>query len=301
MKPTIGISACLNGFEYRYNGTAVNDEIINKIKSLFNLVNVCPEVEIGLGIPRKPIRLHKVGDTFKVIQEDTKADITEKLEEFSHKFIRKFNDKIHGFILKAKSPSCGIGNCKYYVNDKPYGRTYGVFARIIKEFLPYLPITDEGRLKNKNLLWEFLTKVFMLFRFQNSKSTISELIEFHTRHKYIFMCISQKHLKIMGNLLAQHKKNNLKDIQLNYEETFKDMLKLSFKRSNIVNTLTHIFGHLSNRLTKIEKQNFLRIIRNYKNSKIELSSVIEIFKIYALRFDDQYLIAQHLLNPFPEI
>lgn len=301
MKPTLLISACLNGLAYRYNGTSANDEIVDRIKSLFNLINICPEVSIGLGIPRKPIRLNKENQIIKVIQEETNLDVTKKLEKFSHEIIEKYKDKIHGVILKAKSPSCGIANAKFYVQGKVYGRTYGVFAKALKENLPHLPMIDEGRLRNKDLLWEFLTKVFMLYRFQQTKENINKLLDFHTKYKYIFMGISQKHLKILGYILAQHKKENFKKILNNYENTLKDMLKLGFKKSNLFNTLLHIFGHISKNLSQREKTNFLRIVNNYKNSKIDFYSVVEILRVYALRLNDEYLISQYLFEPFNEI
>lgn len=301
MKPTILISACLNGLEYRYNGTSVNDELVNKIKSLFNLINICPEVSIGLGIPRKPIRLTKENQKIKVIQEETNLDVTKKLEEFSYETIEKYKDKICGVILKAKSPSCGIANAKFYVDAKVYGRTYGIFARILKENLSYLPMIDEGRLRNKDLLWEFLTKVFMLFRFEEVKKSFKELLDFHTRYKYIFMSISQKHLKILGQILAQHKKGNFNEILNKYEDTLKDMLKLGFRRTNLVNTLNHMFGHISKNLSKKEKENFLKMINNFKNSKLDFTSIVEMLKIYVLRFNDEYLLYQYFFEPFPEI
>ncbi|MFN3550451.1 MAG: DUF523 and DUF1722 domain-containing protein [Endomicrobiia bacterium] len=245
MKPTILISACLNGLKYRYNGTSVNDEIVNKIKPLFNLINVCPEVEIGLGIPRKPIRLHKENQEIKVIQEDTNLDVTSKLKDFSYQTIKKYEDKIYGIILKSKSPSCGILNAKFFVDGKVYGRTYGLFAKILKETLPYLPMIDEDRLKNKDLFFEFLTKVFLFYRFDYAKSNIKNLIDFHTKYKYIFMSISQKHLKILGYLIAKYKKENFVKIQKEYEDNLKELLKLSFRKNNLINTLTHMFGNVS--------------------------------------------------------
>ncbi len=301
MKPTVLISACLNGLEYRYNGSSANDEVVEKIKPLFNLINVCPEVDIGLGIPRKPIRLHKINQEIKVIQEDTNLDVTYKLEDFSYKIIKKYENKIHGVLLKAKSPSCGIANSKFYVDGKVYGRTYGVFAKILKQNLPYIPIIDEGRLRNKNLFWEFLTKVFMFWRFKNSKSNIKNLIDFHTKYKYIFMSISQKHLKILGSLLAKHKKENFLETLKEYEDTLKELLKLPFRKSNLTNTLIHMFGHISKNLSKQEKTNFLNLIDKYKNSKFDFVAIVEMLKLYALRFNDGYLLSQYFFFPFPEV
>ncbi|MEN3013498.1 MAG: DUF523 and DUF1722 domain-containing protein [Endomicrobiia bacterium] len=301
MKPTIIISACLNNKQVRYNGTNANDEIVNKIKNLFELTDVCPEVSVGLGIPRKPIRLNKLNNEFKVIQEETGLDLTEKLKKFSYETVNTYKDKICAAILKARSPSCGVGNCKYYINNKIYGKTYGVFARIIKEELPYLPLTDEGRLRNVELKWEFLTKTFLLFRFKSLNKDINSFLEFHTKNKYILMGLSQKHLRILGRILASYKKISSEEIFRNYEITFKEMLSLNFKRKNLANALIHIFGHISKNLSRKEKENFLKIVDKYKNNNLDISVATEMLKIYVLRFNDNYLLMQNFFEPFPEI
>ncbi|CUS99616.1 Uncharacterized conserved protein YbbK, DUF523 family [Candidatus Kryptobacter tengchongensis] len=300
MKPTVVISACLNGLPYRYNGATVNDELVNKLKPLFNLVHVCPEFEIGLGIPRKTIKLHKVGDEIRAIQDETEIDLTSRLENFANNFLKNLGD-VHGFILKAKSPSCGVGSTKVYVNGNVYGKTYGIFAKVVKENLPHIPLIDEGRLRNKDLMWEFLTKVFMLFRFEKAKSGINNLIEFHSRHKYLFMSISQKHLKNLGRIIAEHKTGNFEQIIKKYELTFKDMMKQSFRRTNLVNSIIHIFGHISENLSRSEKAYFLKMVDKFKNAKVELTTIVEMLRIYGMRFENEYLLGQYFLEPFPEI
>ncbi|MFN3134991.1 MAG: YbgA family protein [Candidatus Kryptonium sp.] len=300
MKPTVVLSACLDGFAYRYNGATVNDEIVNKLKLLFNLIHVCPEFEIGLGVPRKTIRLHKIGDDIRAIQDETEVDLTFQLEEFAHRFLEKL-DSVHGFILKAKSPSCGVGSAKIYKEGNLYGKTYGIFARYVKESLPHIPLIDEGRLRNKELMWEFLVKVFTLFRFESATSDINKLIDFHSRHKYLFMSISQKHLKELGRIIAEHKPGKFDKVIKKYEMTFKDLMRHSFKRTNLVNSIIHIFGHISEDLTRKERLYFLNLVDKFKAGKVELVNLIEVLRVYAMRFENDYLLNQYFLEPFPEI
>ena len=299
MKPTLVISACLDGFAYRYNGFSVNDEIVNKIKSLFNLVHVCPEVGIGLGVPRKTIKLQKVKDDIRAIQDETGMDLTDELEKFAKNFLNNLGE-VHGFILKAKSPSCGVGSAKVYHRGNPYGKSYGIFAGVVKEYLPFVPMIDEGRLRNRQMMWEFLTKVFMFYRFTNSRSSIKNLIEFHTKHKYLIMSLSQKHLKTLGSIIASHNRGNFEDVVARYEEVFKDLMTKSFRKSNIVNVLIHIFGHFSENLSKREKAHFLKMVEKYREDKFELVGLIEVLRGYALRFEDEYILGQYFLEPFPE-
>ncbi|CUS81948.1 YbgA family protein [Candidatus Kryptonium thompsonii] len=300
MKPTVVISACLDGFAYRYDGATVNDEIINRLKSLFNLIHVCPEFEIGLGVPRKTIKLHKIGNQVRAIQDETGVDLTSELEGFAHSFLEKLNN-VNGFILKAKSPSCGVGSTKVYKDGNLYGKTYGVFARYVKENLPYIPLIDEVRLRNKELMWEFLAKVFTLFRFESATSDINSLINFHSRHKYLFMSISQKHLKELDKIIAEHKPGKFDEVVKKYEMTFKDLMKHGFKRTSLVNSIVHIFGYISHNLTRREKSYFLDLVDRFRAGKVDFVNLMEVLKVYAMRFENDYLLHQYFLEPFPEI
>jgi uncharacterized protein YbbK (DUF523 family) len=112
-KPRIVISACLNGYFNRYNGSTVSDDGLNALKPLFELTTVCPEVDVGPGVPRKTIRLVKIKDKLQVIQNETGLDVTRKLQNYSETFLSNLED-IDGFILKAKSPSCGVKSAKLF-------------------------------------------------------------------------------------------------------------------------------------------------------------------------------------------
>ncbi|CUT04947.1 YbgA family protein [Candidatus Chrysopegis kryptomonas] len=299
MKPTVVISACLDGFAYRYNGFSVNDEIVDRIKSLFNLVHVCPEVGIGLGVPRKTIKLQKVKNSIRAIQDETGIDLTDELEKFAKNFLNELG-QVHGFILKAKSPSCGVGSAKVYYKDNPYGKSYGIFAGIVNEHFPFIPMIDEGRLRNKQMMWEFLTKVFMFYRFTEAKKSINDLIEFHSKHKYLIMSLSQKHLKMLGKIIASHDGKNFESVVQKYDEIFKDLMMKNFRKSNIANVLIHIFGHFSENLSGREKSHFLKMVQKYREDKLELSGLVEILRSYALRFEDEYILGQYFLEPFPD-
>ena len=57
----VGISSCLLGEEVRYDGGHQKDAYITGVLARhFTWVPVCPELEVGMGVPREPIRL--VGD-----------------------------------------------------------------------------------------------------------------------------------------------------------------------------------------------------------------------------------------------
>ena len=167
-KPTVVVSRCLGFDNCRYNGDVIADKFVERLKPYVNYITVCPEVEIGLGIPRKPIRLVMENDVLDIYQPDSGNIYTKEMKEHAKEVFESLED-VHGFILKGRSPSCGIKDVKVYLGKETYkGSTKGsgIFASDVKERYPHLPIEEEGRLTNYSLREHFLTKLYTFFRFQ---------------------------------------------------------------------------------------------------------------------------------------
>lgn len=105
------------------------------------LVPVCPEFEIGLGVPRKPINLMKTMDGVQVIQDETGLDLSEELVSFSQGYLRFVGD-VDAFILKSKSPSCGLGTTKIH-QDESFDLGSGIFADLASNLFPDAVFIDE--------------------------------------------------------------------------------------------------------------------------------------------------------------
>ncbi|MBC7364669.1 MAG: DUF523 and DUF1722 domain-containing protein [Candidatus Aminicenantes bacterium] len=297
-KPTVVISACLNGFFNRYNGGTVSDENVNELKSRFELINVCPEVEIGLGIPRKTLSLFRLGEKVEVRQRETGLNVTQKLISYSEAKIKSLPE-VDGFLLKAKSPSCGVKSAKVFGNLEAtniLGKDDGIFARTVRELLPHLPLIDEGRLNNRELRWEFLVRVQLHFLFRKSTKDINSLLDFHSRAKYLFMSISQKDLKILGQILARHQKGDFNRTLTDYRQIFYQILTKPIRKSNLINAINHMFGYVSQSLNPAERNHFLRLLDNYRQGKTDFVTLIEILRGYGYRFDLSYLLNQYLLT-----
>jgi uncharacterized protein YbbK (DUF523 family) len=85
-KPRLGISACLLGEKVRYDGGDKKDDFLTETFGRHvEWVPVCPEVEIGMGIPREAVRL--VGDPAKprMIAERSGKEWTPKFDSFAAK------------------------------------------------------------------------------------------------------------------------------------------------------------------------------------------------------------------------
>ncbi|HOK56722.1 MAG TPA: DUF523 and DUF1722 domain-containing protein [bacterium] len=304
-KPTVVISRCLNFENTRYNGGIIKDEFVLKLIRFVKYITVCPEVDIGLSVPREPINIFNYGEDFRLIQEKTNLDLTEKMNIFCEKFLNSLNN-IDGFLLKSKSPSCGVsGTVIYYEKDgkKSGYRGKGFFAMRVKEKFPYLPVEDEARLKNPDIKFHFLVRIFSFFELNETLKnmiSIKQLLDFHQNYKYLLMAYNQKILRFLGNFLANYDNSkNIGEIKENYRVNFYKAFSKKMNPKSNINVIQHIYGHFKNRLNQKEKRHFLDLLGRYKKNEIPLILLIEILKNFAYRFENEYLIKQKYLNPFP--
>lgn len=304
MKPKIMISRCL-GFDFcRYDGQIVPFELLEVMKDEIDFIPVCPEADIGLGIPRETLRLIKEKDEVKLFQVKNKKDLTKQMQDYSKEILNSFSD-IDAFILKARSPSCGIKDVKVYsgIEKAPVvGKSAGIFAKEVEEKYPYLPIEDEGRLTNLRIREHFFTKLYTIFNFKNiaKKKSIADLSNFHAKNKYLYFAYSQVQKNKLGAIIGNYNKTNIDSV---LDEYFVEMVKLFSKiptKKNYINSFKRIFGFFSNKTSKEEKAFILELIEKYKNDKIEKSSITSVLKMYSIKYNTQYLLQQTIFEPFPE-
>ena len=300
-KPKIIISKCLEFDACRYDGQLINNKYIKSLKEYIEFIPVCPEVEIGMGIPRDPIKIIQNNNDLSLYQESSGKDYTEKMNSFSKQFLNS-KSNVDGFILKAASPSCAISTSKIYLNKKnkiPIGKGPGLFTtQIIKNF-PDHPKEEEKRLNNIFLREHFFTSIFTIADYRNVQS-VDSLYKFHAKHKYLFMTYNQTLMRKMGKIAADNKGVPLQDVIENY---FKHLLLMFKKRSRYtsnINTQMHILGYFKNELSSSEKSFFLRLLEDYRNKKINLGSINSILYSWIIRFDDSYLKKQSYFNSFPK-
>jgi len=147
LAPRVVVSRCL-GFEAcRYNGEMVDSPEVDELRGLVEFITVCPEVDAGLGAPRQPINLQINGDLVRVIQTGTELDFTEELVSHIDETLSSLRD-VDAFILKARSPSCGLGSTKVWdpKGENVVGRGSGVFACEAQRRFPGSMFVDEEEL-----------------------------------------------------------------------------------------------------------------------------------------------------------
>lgn len=160
-KPRVGISACLLGEPVRYDGGDKRDAcIIDSLSDCFEWVPVCPEVGAGLGVPRSPVQLVALSDRLRALGvADRSLDVTPALEAFSHSWLEQFSD-LSGFILKSRSPSCGLHDTPHFdAQRETQALGGGLFTRLLLQRHPRLPVEDELGLHDPQRRQHFIARV----------------------------------------------------------------------------------------------------------------------------------------------
>ncbi len=163
-KPVLVLSACLAGDNVRYDGKPVLEPFSQELARHSEVIKVCPEVALGLGVPREKVIVYKNDSAVRLFQPAKGLELTEAMARFSEEFLNSLPE-VDGFLLKSKSPSCGVSRTKVY--GDPEGRLYrgtgkGLFALKVIERFPYLPVEDELRLRRRRLRLNFLVSLFSL-------------------------------------------------------------------------------------------------------------------------------------------
>ncbi|KMT21991.1 YbgA family protein [Clostridium cylindrosporum] len=305
-KPTILISNCIENEACRYNGAVAKSPFVNKLKPYVNFVLVCPEVAVGLPIPREALRIISNDNGKRIVFSKSGEDLTDKVNEFSDKFIEELSsDEIHGAILKSRSPSCGVRDVKVYNNHGKSASVVekgrGLFADKIVTRFNQVPIEDEGRLTNYNIREHFLTKIFTFVDFREIKKRkcIESLIGFQSENKYLLMAHSPGNQKKLGQIIGDHKKIDIDDLFNEYEHYLHKALSIAPTTMRNINMLLHLFGYFSNELSQEEKAFFLDSLENYRTKKVPFSVPLAIVHSWVIRFQNEYLLSQTIFETFP--
>ena len=216
-KPIILISKCLEFEACRYDGKIISNQYIRALKPHVKFVPICPEVEIGMEIPRDPIHIIQKNDHQILFQPSTTKDFTDEMERFSKRYLNKLT-MVDGFILKTKSPSCALSTTQIFSDPEKstlIDEDAGIFTTKVLERFPHHPKAEDIDLDNKHFRENFLTAVFTLSDFRQVKS-LDDLYQFHNRHNYLFMPCGQTLMHEMGEVATNIKKIKTRDVLRKY-------------------------------------------------------------------------------------
>ncbi|ACB85706.1 YbgA family protein [Natranaerobius thermophilus] len=302
--PRVLISRCLGFAPCRFDGSMFRENLIDQLQGFVKFVPVCPEEELGLGTPRKTLRLYESREGHGLYQQDTGSDLTQEMKDFAYDYLSTV-DNLQGAILKTRSPSCALKDAKIYAektSNITSKRGAGLFSECLLEQWPNLPVEDEGRLKNRIIRENFLTKIFSLARFAEIKSSelVKELIKFHADHKFLFMSYNESVKNELGRLLANQDNYSTKELFSEYETLLYKMFQGENTPGRKVNVLMHIMGFFKDEASSDEKSFLLDTIEKYRENQLPLSVPINIFRSWAIKYEQSYLLSQYFFAPFPE-
>jgi len=304
-RPKVVISKCLEFENVRYDGGVISSVFVKKLMPHADFIPVCPEVEIGLGTPRDPLRIVSVEGEPRLIQPATNLDLTDKMKAFAHSFLDSLPE-VDGFILKSRSPTSAIKDAKVYpsANRKvaPISKGPGLFGRAVLQRFSDLAVEDEGRLRNPRIKEHFLTKLFTIASFREVKGSDSlrNLLGFHSENKLLLKTYNQKELRKLGKIVADQKSKTFAETIRGYEQHFFEALRKPPRCGSNISVLMNAMGYFSSRLSKEEKSFFLDSLENYGAGKLPFSVNLGILKAWIIRFKEDYLASQTLFEPYPE-
>lgn len=281
----------------------LNDPLIDALKPWVDFITPCPESDIGLGVPRHPVRMVEKDGTLYLMQLVTEADVTEKMREYSRKTLSQLTDP-DGFILKSRSPSCGIFDVKRYPSVSKTvssGRGAGFYGGAAAEMFPGLAIEDEVRLGNEKIRNHFLTKLFALadFRRVQRSHKASELIDFQSRNKLLLMAYNQEEMREMGRIVAAQAETGIDEAVKLYSSHLRLAMKRGVRHNAHINVLQHAFGYISSDITSDERVFFLETLEMFREERAPLVTLLNLMMSWILRFKVEYLHAQTYFNPYP--
>lgn len=303
-KIPVAISSCLLGHEVRYDGGHKhNGYITQSLSAYFDYLPFCPEAAVGMGIPREPIRLVDTAAGVRALGvKHPELDPTDDLRRYARQIATQLGH-VCGYIFKKGSPSCGMERVKVYgENGHPRSQDSGIYAKVIMEQLPALPVEEEGRLMDPVLRENFIERVFVYYAWQQLVADGLEagrLVEFHTRHKFALLAHDEVGYRELGRLVADAGKEDIEDLSRRYLQQLMSVLKKRATRKRHTNVLQHILGYFKEALASEDKQELLDVIDQYRLGLVPLVVPITLLKHHLRRHPHPYIENQTYLSPHP--
>ena len=300
----LGISSCLLGQRVRYDGNHKHDGFItDTLGRFFEFVPVCPEVAIGLGVPRAPIRLTGLAAAPRAVGIDNPAlDVTDSLAACGRRMARELDD-ISGYIFKSQSPSCGMERVKvYHRGGMPAKHGRGVYAAAFLTARPGLPAEEEGRLNDPRLRENFIERVFSYRRWQAVEAagvTAARLAEFHAHHKLALLTHGTETHRQLGRLVAQAGRKGLRVLADDYIRRFMAALAYPATPARHANVMMHLLGYLKQELDADDKAELLEQIHAFRAGEAPLAAPLTLLRHHFRRFPHPYVAQQTYLYPDP--
>lgn len=303
-KIRIAISSCLLGEAVRYNGGHKQSQFCtDALAKHFQFVPFCPEVAIGLGVPREAIRLVGELDQPRAVGTKTLSmDVTAPLLNYAAQVTSQVAE-CRGYLLMKDSPSCGLYSTKVYTEKGVHGKKRaGLFAGHIRGALPLLPMEESGRLNDPALRENFVARVYVYDAWLKSvaaEPTAKALVEFHSRHKYFVMSFSQRLYRQLGQMVATAGVGSIDEVASQYIEALMIGTAKPPTRRGHVNVLYHLLGYLKESVPGGIRQDLTEAVEEYRKAQVPLAVPMKLMAHYLQHYASDYIRGQTYLHPYP--
>lgn len=300
----LAVSSCLLGNAVRYDGGhRYNAYVAETLARHCELLAFCPEVAIGLGTPRPPIRLVRVEGSVRVRGvDDSTRDVTEALSAHGREVANGLRD-VSGYVFKKGSPSCGVTGVPIFgPTGQPLDSGPGRYAAAIMAQLPALPVVDEAQLCVPVQRDNFIQRVFVYQRWQQMRAaglSAAGLVAFHSRHKFIIAAHDEPAYRRLGRLVGSAGSGQLQTLAPEYLLLLMQSLQKPATPKQHANVLMHLMGFIKHQLSHEEKAELLALIDDYRREQIPWLVPVTLLRHFLQRYPNEYLSAQYYLNPHP--
>jgi uncharacterized protein YbbK (DUF523 family)/uncharacterized protein YbgA (DUF1722 family) len=303
----VGISACLLGEAVRWDaGHSRDPYITGTLAARFQLVPVCPEVAIGLGVPRPPIRLVAIGagPSRALGVHDSALDVSHALRAYGRRMAQELDD-LCGYLLKRGSPSCGMERVKLYrpTGGAPALRGIGLYAEALMAARPELPVEEEGRLGDPALRDNFIERVFAYRRWRALLAaglTPARLRDFHSRHALALRAHGAGPAQALGRLAAQAGSRPLAALRDAYGRAFMATLRRPATRRGHAAVLRRLAGCLQRALGAADRAELAGQIEAYRQGQAPLGVPLTLLRHHFRRHPHPLATGQTYLEPLPD-
>ncbi|WP_088328429.1 DUF523 and DUF1722 domain-containing protein [Lacimicrobium sp. SS2-24] len=304
-KPLVGISSCVLGEKVRYDGGHKRSAFVtDTLAGFVRFVPNCPEMGIGMPVPRPTIHIREIAQQPRLTNSrDASVDHTDDMKAFLTAKLSQLQ-QLDGYVLAAKSPSCGMERIKVYTEQGEllHRNGQGIFVQLLKEHFPDLPMEEDGRLNDQGLRESFITRIYVYHDFRHNvknELSASALVDFHSRHKMLIMAYSPHAYQTLGRLVA-NVKGQEESTASQYLTLMMKALSKPTNRRKHTNVLMHLQGYFKKQLDKADKHELSEQIDKYRLGYTPLMAPVTLLRHHLKNHPNAYLSRQSYLQPYPE-
>ena len=299
----IGVSSCLLGEQVRHDGGHRRDPFLADVLAPYvEWVPVCPEMELGLGVPRETIQLMRWEHEIQLVTSQSRKDLTEPMRAWASRKVKELSkERLSGFVLKSKSPSCGLkGVAVHDLVNRPARNGQGIFAQALTEQLRNLPVEEESGLDHPNRRENFIARALAYRRLRSlfdRRWGVRDATCFHHDHKLLLMAHSTRGCRGLDRLVACIRELTRKDFRESYEALFMRTMGVQTTKARHANVLRRTLGQLRRHLDQGSRSRLVELIDEYRRGLTPLAFPLAAIHEYAERYAVEPLKGQVYLKP----